>query len=60
MAAADANSAWSASVANTAGACTIDFNDSNTATLQELDIFFIMGAGTYDAGTHQVYKLANQ
>ena len=55
---ADANSSWSASVANTAGACTIDFNDSNTSTLQELDIYFIMGAGTYDAGTHQVYKLA--
>jgi hypothetical protein len=45
-------------VANSATACTIDFNDSNTATLQELDIYFIMGAGTYDAGTHQVYKLA--
>jgi len=55
---ANANSSWSASVANTAGACTIDFNDSNTSTLQELDIFFIMGAGTYNSGTHQVYKLA--
>jgi hypothetical protein len=56
---ADANSSWSTSIANSATACTIDFNDSNTATLKELDIFFIMGAGTYSAGTHQVYKLAN-
>jgi hypothetical protein len=52
------NGAWATSIANTAGACTIDFNDSNTATLKELDIFFIMGAGTYSSGTHQVYKLA--
>ena len=52
------NGAWATSIANTAGACTIDFNDSNTATLKELDIFFIMGSGTYDAGTHQVYKLS--
>ena len=52
------NGAWATSIANSAGACTIDFNDSNTATLKELDIFFIMGSGTYDAGTHQVYKLS--
>ena len=52
------NGAWATSIANTAGACTIDFNDSNTATLKELDIFFIMGSGAYNVGTHQVYKLA--
>lgn len=56
---ANANGAWSASIANSATACTIDFNDSNTSTLAELEIFFIMGAGAYSSGTHQIYKLSN-
>ena len=63
----DTNSAWSDNLtynstsvpwdANTQPRLTVDFLGSNKATLQELDIFFIMGAGAYDAGTHQVYKL---
>ena len=36
----------------------IDFLGSNKSALKELEIFFIMGAGTYSAGTHQVYKLS--
>ena len=37
----------------------IDFLGSNTATLKELDIYFIMGVGAYNSGTHQVYKLTD-
>lgn len=36
----------------------IDFLGSNKSALKELEIFFIMGAGAYSAGTHQVYKLS--
>ena len=36
----------------------IDFLGSNKSSLKELEIFFIMGSGTYNAGTHQVYKLS--
>lgn len=56
---ANANGAWAASVANSATAMTIDFNDSNTSTLAELDIYFVMGAGSYASGTHQIYKLSD-
>jgi len=55
----DSNSAWSADqgIAQTATALTFDFEDSNTASLKELAIYFIMGQGDYDAGTHTVYKI---
>jgi hypothetical protein len=54
-----ANSAWSANqgVANSGTALTLDFEDSNVASLKELDIYFIMGQGAYDAATHTVYKI---
>jgi len=53
------NSSWAAGqgMANSGTALTIDFEDSNVASLKELDIYFVMGQGTYDAGTHTVYKL---
>ena len=35
----------------------IDFLGSNKSSLKELEIYFIMGSGAYNAGTHQVYKL---
>ncbi len=55
----DSNSAWAASqgMANDATTMTADFSASNVASLKELDIYFIMGQGTYAAGTHTVYKL---
>lgn len=57
---ASANSAWSADqgMANSASALTIDFSDADVASLKELDIYFVMGQGPYDAGTHNVYKIA--
>jgi hypothetical protein len=56
---ADANSSWAAGqgMGNTATTMTADFSASNVASLKELDIYFIMGQGTYDADTHTVYKL---
>ena len=36
----------------------IDFLGSNKSSLKELEIYFIMGSGAYNAGTHQVYKLS--
>lgn len=55
----DSNGAWAASqgMANDGTTMTADFSASNVASLKELDIYFIMGQGTYDAGTHTVYKL---
>ena len=56
---ADANSSWSANqgITNSATALTIDFEDSNVSSLKELEIYFVMGQGSYDAGTHTVYKI---
>jgi hypothetical protein len=56
---AGANSAWSADqgMANTASQLTIDFADADVASLKELDIYFIMGQGPYNAATHTVYKI---
>jgi hypothetical protein len=56
---ADDNSSWAAGqgMGNTATTMTADFSASNVASLKELDIYFIMGQGTYDADTHTVYKL---
>ena len=57
--ASSANSSWSADqgMANTSSALTIDFSDADVASLKELDIYFVMGQGAYDAGTHTVYKI---
>jgi len=64
----ESNSSWSDDItynstsqtwdANTQPRMTIDFLGSNKSALKELEIFFVMGAGTYNAGTHQVYKLS--
>ncbi len=56
---ADANSAWSSNhgITNSATALTIDFEDSNTSSLKELEIYFVMGQGAYDAATHTIYKI---
>ena len=53
------NSAWSADqgMANSSTALTIDFSDADVASLKELDIYFVMGQGAYNAGTHNVYKI---
>lgn len=53
----DTEAAWNDNIVNTATNMTIDFLGSNKSTLKELDIYFIMGSGAYNAGTHQVYKL---
>jgi hypothetical protein len=44
-------------VQSTTGGLTIGFAGSNVSTLKVLDIYFVMGQGTYDAGTHTIYKL---
>ena len=64
----DTNSAWSDNLtynstsvpwdANTQPRLTVDFLGSNKSTVKELELYFIMGSGAYNAGTHQVYKLA--
>ena len=67
----DTNSAWADNiVANstpepsggfdttTTPRMKIDFLGSNKSSLKELEIYFIMGSGAYDATTHQVYKLS--
>lgn len=56
---ADSNSSWSASngIAQSASALTFDFEDSNVSSLKELEIYFVMGQGAYDAGTHTIYKI---
>ena len=55
----DSNSSWSNNqgISQDANSLTFDFEDSNTASLKELVIYFIMGQGDFDAGTHTVYKL---
>ena len=65
---ASSNSSWADNVtnnstsvtwdANTEPRLTVDFLGSNKSTVKELELYFIMGSGAYDAGTHQVYKLA--
>ena len=52
-------SVWSGSngVINSTSNLTIDFEDSNTSSLATLDIYFVMGQGTFASGTHTVYKL---
>ena len=44
-------------MANSLTALTIDFSDADVASLKELDIYFVMGQGVYDAATHNVYKI---
>jgi hypothetical protein len=54
----EVEAAWDDNIVNTTASVAIDFLGSNKSTVKELDIYFIMGSGSYDAGTHQVYKLA--
>ena len=53
------NSSWAANqgISQDGTNLTIDFEDSNVASLKELDIYFIMGQGTFGTGTHTVYKI---
>ena len=53
------NSSWSNNqgIAQDGNGLTFDFEDSNTSSLKELVIYFIMGQGTFNAATHTVYKL---
>jgi hypothetical protein len=44
-------------VTNTTTELTIGFGGSNVSTLKVLDIYFVMGQGIYNAGTHTIYKL---
>lgn len=54
-----ANSSWGANqgMANNGTTMTADFTASNVASLKELEIYFIMGQGVFNAATHTVYKL---
>jgi len=50
---------WGAgsNVTSTTSGLTIDFGGSNVSNLKVLDIYFVMGQGTYASGTHTIYKL---
>ncbi len=54
-----ANAAWGATagIAQDGSSLAFDFSDSNVAALKEINIYFVMGQGTYNANTHQVYKI---
>jgi hypothetical protein len=45
------------SVQSTTSNLTINFANSNTSALKVLDIYFVMGQGTFNTGTHTIYKL---
>ena len=50
--------AWSDTTAvNNTGDLSIAFTNSNKSNLTEFDLFFMLGSGTYDEGTHTVYKI---
>tara|TARA_R100001440_G_scaffold70121_1_gene92325 strand:+ start:3916 stop:5055 length:1140 start_codon:yes stop_codon:yes gene_type:complete len=53
------NSSWNATsgIAQSNSALAFDFSDSNVAALKEINIYFVMGQGAYNASTHQVYKI---
>ena len=44
-------------VQSTTSGLTIGFGGSNVSTLKVLDIYFVMGQGTFASGTHTIYKL---
>ncbi len=44
-------------VQSTTSGLTIGFGGSNVSNLKVLDIYFVMGQGTFAAGTHTIYKL---
>jgi hypothetical protein len=44
-------------VQSTASGLTVSFAGSNVSNLKVLDIYFVMGQGTYNSGTHTIYKL---
>ena len=53
------NAEWNATsgISQSSTALAFDFSDSNVAALKEINIYFVMGQGAYNAGTHQVYKI---
>lgn len=44
-------------VQSTTSGLTVGFGGSNVSNLKVLDIYFVMGQGTFDAATHMLYKL---
>jgi len=49
---------WAGSnVQSTTSNLTIGFGGSNVSNLKVLDIYFVMGQGTFASGTHTIYKL---
>ena len=49
---------WAGSnVQSTTAGLTIGFGGSNVSALRVIDIYFVMGQGTFAAGTHTIYKL---
>ena len=44
-------------VQSTTSGLTIGFGGSNVSALKVLDIYFVMGQGTFASGTHTIYKL---
>jgi hypothetical protein len=44
-------------VQSTTSGLTIGFGGSNVSNLKVLDIYFVMGQGTFVSGTHTIYKL---
>ena len=54
---ASTNSSWDDNITNAATMMTVDFLGSNTSSLATLDIYFVMGQGTFVEATHTIYKL---
>lgn len=49
---------WAGSdVQSTTSGLTIGFGGSNVSALKVIDIYFVMGQGTFASGTHTIYKL---
>ena len=52
------NAEWAnGNVQSTTSGLTIGFGGSNVSNLKVLDIYFVMGQGTFAEGTHTIYKL---
>ena len=56
---ADDNAEWTAAsgIAQSASALAFDFSDSNKSALKEINIYFVMGQGAFNTGSHKVYKI---
>lgn len=53
------NAEWNAAsgISQSSSALAFDFSDSNKSALKEINIYFVMGQGAFNAGTHKVYKI---